>query len=117
MDWENEKLIPPPGGRVERRDVSAIITAKQVIEADDAQRQYFCRTYRAWELWQEEPLMRLKRWPDSRVFHYQEYRPARPTTKAVQEFADMAEAVAVAVVVEPVVEVLTTLAEVEPCSH
>lgn len=46
-------------------NAEAIATVTQVIEASAGQRFY--ETPKAIELWQEEPLRRLKRWPRKRI--------------------------------------------------
>lgn len=52
--------------RTKRDDVKALITARQEIELGP--NQTFYKTPKAWEIWDDNPLRRVKRIPSTRVF-------------------------------------------------
>ena len=52
--------------RIIRRDVKALGTAKSWYEP--LMGQYFCELPKSWELWLDEPRLRLKRWDKKRIF-------------------------------------------------
>jgi len=52
--------------RKKLENVKAFTTTANWIELKEG--QYFCHTPKAYEIWQEYPLMRLKRIANSRVF-------------------------------------------------
>jgi len=52
--------------RKKHPDIGAITTATMIIEVNAD--QVFMETPKAWELWQKDPLQRLKRWSKERVF-------------------------------------------------
>lgn len=51
--------------REERKDVWLLRCARIDISLEAG--QFFCTTPKAWEIWQEEPLMRVKRIPRKQV--------------------------------------------------
>ena len=51
--------------RAERKDIEAISTARYVRTLHNG--QFFCETLKAWEIWQEQPLTRLKRFSKQAV--------------------------------------------------
>lgn len=54
------RLLTPDG-----QTVAAIATCTMIIECDEG--QCFYTTPKAVELWQEEPLHRIRRWPRKRI--------------------------------------------------
>ena len=64
---EEARPLPPiTKGRRIRLDVRAITTARLTMELGPG--QVFAETPKAWEIWQEDPLMRVKRIRRNRVF-------------------------------------------------
>lgn len=55
-----------PDRRLDMSHVKAIVTAKETIALSSG--QFFCRTPRAWEIWQESPIRRLVRIPQKKVW-------------------------------------------------
>ena len=51
--------------RKERPDIAAVSTAKFIIELDT--NQFWCSTPKAYEIWQREPLRRVKRIPEKQI--------------------------------------------------
>lgn len=74
-------------GRIAQPDVVAIVTATKNIFKGEG--QVFYRTEKTWELWQEEPLALVKRWPRKRVMFVLEKDdfdpPLEPETLETQE--------------------------------
>ncbi len=54
--------------RTTRHDVKAIATRSNVFELLPG--QHFCEMPKAWELWQDDPPTRLKRWDKKRVYWF-----------------------------------------------
>lgn len=52
--------------REEKREVESISMATKTIGLYEG--QFFCRTAKAWEIWQENPLRRVYRISTDRVF-------------------------------------------------
>ena len=59
--------------REEHKEIECIFTAKRRIEL--CEKQYFCETEKAYEIWDESELLRMvKRIPKNRVFWVWNYR-------------------------------------------
>lgn len=54
-----------PDRRLDMSHVKAIVTAKETIALEHG--QFFCRTPRAWEIWQEVPIQRIVRIAQKKV--------------------------------------------------
>ena len=62
--------------RIERRDLAGIATAARDISLSDG--QFFCETPKAYEIWQDEPLLMIKRIPSSKVLAVWIQKKAEP---------------------------------------